>query len=90
MDKVGVPIYDIARDGSLIPNHHLGNLLGQYASDHCISLDTIQAQSYAEYKDLTLTEQQSTLPNGFHLLKFQKYGYSLTKKIAEIIKNKMI
>jgi len=73
LDKVGVPIYDIARDSSLIPNHHLGNMLGQYASHHSISLDVSQAQSYAQYKDLTLTGEQEALPNGFYLLKFQNY-----------------
>jgi hypothetical protein len=33
-----------------------------------ISLDTEQAQAYAEYKDLKLTEEYQALENGFYLL----------------------
>jgi NOL1/NOP2/fmu family ribosome biogenesis protein len=55
-----------------------------------ISLNTEQAQAYAEYKDLKLTEEDEKLENGFYLLSFQNTGYSLTKKTAEMIKNKML
>ena len=90
LDKIWVPIYDIARDGRYIPNHHLANILWKYASRNILSLDAEQAQAYAEYKDVKLTWSQEALENGFYILKFQEYWYSLTKKIAEIIKNKMI
>ena len=90
LDKIWIPIYDIARDGRYIPNHHLANILWKYASCNILSLDAEQAQAYAEYKDVKLTGDQEALENGFYILKFQEYGYSLTKKIAEIIKNKMI
>ena len=55
-----------------------------------ISLDTEQAQAYAEYKDLKVTEEYENLENGFYLLNFQNTGYSLTKKTSEMIKNKML
>ena len=90
LDKIWIPIYDIARDGRYIPNHHLANILWKYASLNILSLNAVQAQAYAEYKDVKLIWSQEALENGFYVLKFQEYGYSLTKKIAEIIKNKMI
>ena len=90
LDKIWIPIYDIARDGRFLPTHHLGNILWQYASHHVISLNVEQAQAYAEYKDLKLTEEYQALENGFYLLSFQNTGYSLTKKTAEMIKNKML
>ena len=90
LDKIWIPIYDIARDGRFLPTHHLGNIIGKYASHHVISLSAEQAQAYAEYKDLKLTEEYQALENGFYLLSFQNTGYSLTKKTAEMIKNKML
>ena len=90
LDKIWIPVYDIARDGRFLPTHHLGNILGKYASHHVISLDTEQAQAYAEYKDLKVTEDYEKLENGFYLLNFQNTGYSLTKKTSEMIKNKML
>lgn len=90
LDKTGIPIYDIARDGRLIPNHHLANILWKYANHHVIFLNAEQSQAYAEYKDVKLTDTQEALENGFYVLKFEEYWYSLTKKISEIIKNKMI
>ena len=90
LDKTGIPIYDIARDGRLIPNHHLANILWKYATHHLLSLTEEQSQAYAEYKDVKLTDTQEALENGFYILKFQDYGYSLTKKVSETLKNKII
>ncbi len=90
LDKIWIPIYDIARDGRFLPTHHLGNILGKYASHHVIALDVDQAQAYAEYKDLKIIEEYENFENGFYLLSFQNMGYSLTKKTSEMIKNKML
>jgi len=82
-------LFDIARDGKWIPLHSLGNILGNLASKNVLKISDIQAQAYAEQKDLPSTQNIQTTIDNFLLLKRKNYGFSLSKKVGDILKNKL-
>lgn len=90
LDKVWIPLFDIARDGKWIPLHALGNILGKLVHTNIFELSNEQVQAYAEQKDLNIDENIQSTSDNFILLKWKNYGFSLTKRINNIFKNKMI
>ncbi|AHB41831.1 rRNA (cytosine-C(5)-)-methyltransferase RsmF [candidate division SR1 bacterium RAAC1_SR1_1] len=90
LDKVGIPLFDISRDNRWIPLHALGNIFGQLASQNSFELDNKQAQAYAEQKDLHVSSNIHTTSDNFLLLQRKNYGFSLAKKVDDILKNKII
>ncbi len=89
LDKVWIPLLDIARDGKLIPLHSLWNILGNLASKNILEISNQQAQAYAEQKDLSSTQNIQTTSDNFLLLKRKNYGFSSSKKVGDFLKNKL-
>ncbi|MDD3262241.1 MAG: RsmB/NOP family class I SAM-dependent RNA methyltransferase [Candidatus Absconditabacteria bacterium] len=89
LDKVGIPLFDVGRDGKRIPVHSLGNILGNLASKNVLELSDQQSQAYAEKKDLKITPNIQTTIDNFLLLKRKNYGFSLSKKVGDFLKNKL-
>lgn len=81
---------DIGRDGKWIPLHGLGNILGNCATQNVLQFSDEQVQAYAEQKDIQVSENIQTTSDNFLLLTWNNYGFSLAKKVANILKNKMI
>lgn len=90
LDKVWIPLLDIGRDGKWIPLHALGNILGNCATQNVLQFSDEQVQAYAEQKDIQVSENIQTTSDNFLLLTWKNYGFSLAKKVANILKNKMI
>jgi NOL1/NOP2/fmu family ribosome biogenesis protein len=89
LDKAWIPICDIARDGSRIPLHTLGNILWKEAQDNTISLSNSQIQAYAEKKDIPLSQNNQEWPNRFLIIQRESLGFSLAKKVDNFLKNKL-
>jgi len=54
-----------------------------------LELSDQQVQAYAEQKDLQISQNIQTTRDNFLLLKRKNYGFSLSKKVGDILKNKL-
>jgi NOL1/NOP2/fmu family ribosome biogenesis protein len=59
------------------------------ASKNVLELSDQQSQAYAEKKDLKITPNIQTTIDNFLLLKRKNYGFSLSKKVGDFLKNKL-
>ncbi len=89
LDKIWIPILNISRDNRRIPLHHLWNILWNFSTKNNFTLSLEQLKQYADKKDIEICEDISTTQDNFLILKMQKYGFSLSKKIDNLLKNKL-
>ncbi len=89
IDKVWIPLFDIARDNKRIPLHSFWNILGNSASKNTIELSNQELQHYAQKKDISTTENIQSRSDNFLIIQRKKYGFSLVKRVGDILKNKL-
>ncbi len=91
-EKMWIPVAKIDKD-IFRPTHHLGNILGSWATRNVIILDDEQMQAYTNTDSLpleTLTPHKSKGDTPYRIVKWKDRWMSVGKIVGEELKNKFM